>query len=99
LILDEATAALDAVSEQLVKDALQNLMVGRTTFIIAHRLSTIVNADLILVLDEGRIVERGAHNDLLKQGGLYARLYRRQFESAGLSLGTLKSVEELLAEY
>lgn len=78
LILDEATSSLDTQSEQLVQEALERLMLGRTTLIIAHRLSTIQNAHKILVLQEGRIVESGSHNDLLRHGGLYADLYAAQ---------------------
>jgi ATP-binding cassette, subfamily B, bacterial MsbA len=79
LILDEATSALDSESESVVQDALAVLMKGRTTFVIAHRLSTVRNADRILVLDEGRIVEEGTHTQLLAAGGLYADLAERQF--------------------
>lgn len=79
LILDEATSALDTESEQMVQKALENLMANRTTFVIAHRLSTILHADKILVLEEGRIVESGSHDDLLKNSGLYNRLYSMQF--------------------
>ncbi len=82
LILDEATSALDTQSERLIQSALVPLMAGRTTFAIAHRLSTILAADLILVLDRGRIVERGTHADLLDSGGAYAALYAAQFEEA-----------------
>ena len=80
LILDEATSALDAESERLVQDALDTLMVGRTTFVIAHRLSTIQRADRILVLEKGRMVECGTHADLLDAGGLYCKLYSIQTE-------------------
>ncbi len=79
LILDEATAALDNESERLVQDALQKLMPDRTTLVIAHRLSTIEHADQVLVMDQGRIVERGTHAELLAQGGLYEHLHRMQF--------------------
>jgi len=80
LILDEATNALDAESESLVQAELEKLMHGRTTICIAHRLSTIQKADLIVVLDQGRIVETGRHAELIKQGGLYQKLYALQFQ-------------------
>jgi len=79
LILDEATSSLDMESEAEVQGALQNLMAGRTVFVIAHRLSTVRRADVILVLDAGRLVERGTHAELLARKGLYARLYALQF--------------------
>ena len=79
LILDEATSALDTVSERLIQTAIERVMKGRTTIAIAHRLSTILRADLILVYERGRIVERGTHRELLDRGGAYARLYREQF--------------------
>ena len=79
LVLDEATSNLDAESERLIEDALEKLLVGRTTLIIAHRLSTVRRADRLVVVDHGRIVEEGTHADLLARGGLYARLYQRQF--------------------
>ncbi len=82
LLLDEATAHLDNVSERLIQAALQRLFAGRTSLVIAHRLSTVVSADVILVLDEGVICERGRHEDLLAQGGLYTRLHDSQFAAS-----------------
>ena len=81
LILDEATAALDNESERLVQDALNQLMPDRTTLVIAHRLSTIENADQVLVLDHGKLVEQGTHQELLAKDGLYSHLYRMQFHN------------------
>jgi ATP-binding cassette subfamily B protein len=81
LILDEATSALDTHSERLIQAALEPLMKGRTTLAIAHRLSTILAADVILVVDQGEIAEQGTHQELLAQGGIYARLYNEQFRS------------------
>jgi ATP-binding cassette, subfamily B, bacterial MsbA len=80
LLLDEATSALDTESEALVKEAMDNLMKGRTTIVIAHRLSTILNADVIHVIDKGKIVQSGKHNELLRSKGLYKRLYTMQFK-------------------
>jgi ATP-binding cassette, subfamily B, bacterial len=80
LLLDEATSALDAESERLVQDALERLMARRTTIVIAHRLATVRNADRIVVMDRGRIVEEGRHDALIKRGGLYARLAQLQFD-------------------
>jgi subfamily B ATP-binding cassette protein MsbA len=79
LILDEATSALDTESERLVQEAIDRLLAGRTVFVIAHRLSTVIHADQILVLDRGRVVERGSHQELLAQRGAYFRLYSMQF--------------------
>ena len=81
LLLDEATSALDNESERLVQEALERLKVGRTTIIVAHRLSTIRGANRIAVLDDGWLVELGSHEQLLERDGLYAKLYRLQFES------------------
>ena len=80
LILDEATSSIDTRTEIQIQSAMDNLMKGRTSFIIAHRLSTIKNADLILVVNEGDIVEQGTHDELLKKGGFYSKLYNSQFE-------------------
>ena len=79
LVLDEATSSLDSESEALIQEALKRVMIGRTSIVIAHRLSTILAADLILVMDRGRIVERGTHTHLLRRGGMYANLYMTQF--------------------
>jgi ABC-type multidrug transport system fused ATPase/permease subunit len=79
VVLDEATAHLDSDSEAAVQEALAEALHGRTALVIAHRLSTIRNADLIAVVEHGRIVERGGHDELLAAGGRYAALYRRQF--------------------
>ena len=84
LILDEATSNLDTESEQLIQASMAALLAGRTTFVIAHRLSTIRRADLILLLEDGRIVERGTHEELMSAGGMYYKMVRRQMEfSAG----------------
>jgi ATP-binding cassette subfamily B protein len=80
VVLDEATAHLDSESEAAVQQALATALRGRTSLVIAHRLSTVREADVILVLDHGRIVERGRHDELLAAGGQYAELYRIQFE-------------------
>jgi ATP-binding cassette subfamily C protein CydCD len=85
LVLDEATSHLDAVNEQAVRDALEALMVKRTTIVIAHRLSTVRNADLIVVLDAGRVVESGTHDSLLALGGLYSQLVGHQMGGTVLS--------------
>ena len=81
LILDEATSALDTESERVVQEALDRLMVGRTSFVIAHRLSTIKNADKILVMEKGKVVEEGTHDELMAQNGLYAHLYQIQYRT------------------
>ena len=82
LILDEATSSVDTRTEQHIQEAMLRLMSGRTSFVIAHRLSTIREADMILVINEGEIVERGAHTDLLAHGGHYHHLYASQFRGA-----------------
>lgn len=86
LILDEATSSVDTRTERLIQSAMLQLMRGKTCFVIAHRLSTIRNADQILVIDEGRVVERGNHEALMKAEGIYANLYNSQFQSGGLAL-------------
>jgi len=83
VILDEATASVDSLTEVRVQRATDALLASRTVLVIAHRLSTIVGADLIAVMHEGRIVERGTHAQLLAQGGRYAELYARQFAEQG----------------
>ena len=85
LILDEATSSIDTRTELLIQDAMDALMRGRTSFIIAHRLSTVKNADLILVMKGGDIVEQGRHEELLAKGGLYAEIYESQFDSSSLA--------------
>ena len=79
LILDEATSSVDTRTEQLIQDAMDKLMEGRTSFVIAHSLSTIKNADLILVMDSGNVIEQGNHDELMKKNGFYAKLYNSQF--------------------
>ena len=79
LILDEATSSVDTRTEELIQKAMDRLMEGRTSFVIAHRLSTIRNADLILVMKDGNIIEQGNHEELMAQGGFYADLYNSQF--------------------
>lgn len=82
LILDEATSSVDTRTEARIQKAMNNLMKGRTSFVIAHRLSTIKDADLILVMKDGDIIEQGTHKELLEQQGFYADLYNSQFEEA-----------------
>ena len=82
LILDEATSHLDAISEQKVRKSLEDLMKERTTVVIAHRLSTVRDADIIIAMEEGRIIEHGSHAELIASGGLYAHLVQHQITSA-----------------
>ena len=85
LVLDEATASVDTLTEQWIQSAIDTVIRGRTSLVIAHRLSTVKNADLILVVRDGRIVEQGTHTDLLAAGGTYCRLYTRQYEDEATS--------------
>ena len=80
MILDEATSSVDTRTEMMIQKAMDNLLAGRTSFVIAHRLSTIKNADLILCLKDGDIVEQGTHEELIEKNGFYANLYNSQFE-------------------
>ena len=82
LILDEATSSVDTRTELLIQRAMDELTRGRTSFVIAHRLSTIKNADLILVMRDGDVIESGKHDELMQKGGFYAELYNSQFEQA-----------------
>lgn len=89
LVLDEATSSLDSESESLIQDALKRVMAGRTSIVIAHRLSTILAADLILVMDRGKIIEKGTHDELIAMGGLYSQLYETQFRGERQALDNL----------
>ena len=88
IVLDEATSALDSISEKMIQEAINNLVKGRTTFIVAHRLSTIRSADIILVVDGGKIVERGSHEQLLQKHGVYYNLYKKQFQEEQVAKAT-----------
>ena len=81
LILDEATSSIDTRTELKIQEAFNKLMEGRTSFIVAHRLSTVRNADILLVMKDGHIIEQGTHNELVKKGGFYSNLYYAQFAS------------------
>lgn len=84
-VLDEATSSIDTQTEQLIQNATMHLLEGRTSFLIAHRLSTIRQADLILVVKDGKIVEQGKHEELLRKGGYYHDLYSKQFQEEEMS--------------
>jgi len=96
LILDDATSSVDSETEHLIQLALERLMRGRTTFVIAHRLSTLHSADLILVLDKGRIAARGTHAGLLQSSPIYASIYHQQLKPGGAGPGAAKSPGDLL---
>ena len=96
LILDEATSSVDTRTELLIQKAMLELMKGRTSFVIAHRLSTIRDADLILVMNHGRIIEQGTHEQLLEQNGFYAHLYNSQFAAREQEIDAL--VQDALAD-
>ena len=85
LVLDEATASIDTLTEKLIQDAIQTVIRGRTSFVIAHRLSTVVDADVILVVRDGKIVEQGTHRELMRSKGYYYELYTRQYEDMALN--------------
>jgi ATP-binding cassette, subfamily B, bacterial len=96
VVLDEATAHLDSQSEVAVQRALDSALAGRTSLVIAHRLSTVRQADRILVVDQGRIVQQGSHDELLASGGLYADLYRTQFDTDAMPVtGNVESLDEV----
>ena len=94
LILDDSTSSVDTQTEKLIQAALDTLMEGRTTFVIAHRLSTVRRADMILVMDRGRIVERGTHDELLAGGGLYKEIYDLQLVDHAKFAEEMEDVEE-----
>jgi ATP-binding cassette subfamily B protein len=95
LILDDSTSSVDTQTEQLIQSALDTLMEGRTTFVIAHRLSTVRRADMILVMDQGRIVERGTHQELLARGGLYKEIHDLQLVDHARFAEEMEELEEL----
>jgi len=96
LILDDSTSSVDTQTEKLIQEALDRLMEGRTTFVIAHRLATVRRADLILVMENGRIVQRGKHEELLTQGGLYREIYDLQLSQQGRFLEEEAELSEAL---
>ena len=98
LIFDEATSALDSISEKAIQDAIDPLIKARTSILIAHRLSTILAADEILVLQDGKIVEKGQHNELVALGGVYTRLYETQFSKAAQVPARTQSSDEEAVE-
>jgi ABC-type multidrug transport system fused ATPase/permease subunit len=89
LILDEATSSVDTMTEALIQEALERLLAGRTTLVIAHRLSTVRHVDRIYVVDDGRIVEQGNHEELMQQAGLYSELFKRQVVDPAFAEGTV----------
>jgi len=93
--LDEATSALDTESERQIQAAMDKLMQGRTTLVIAHRLSTVTGADLIYVINEGRVIEQGSHVDLITRGGNYQRLYNLQFAEKAETSNAVRAAEAL----
>jgi ABC-type multidrug transport system fused ATPase/permease subunit len=95
LILDDSTSSVDTQTEKLIQAALDTLMEGRTTFVIAHRLSTVRRADIILVMDQGRIVERGTHEELLARGGLYKEIHNLQLVDHARFAEEMEELEEL----
>jgi len=92
LILDDATSSVDTETEQLIQGALNNLMKGRTSFVIAQRVSTVRNADLILVIDQGRLVAQGKHSDLIQESGIYASIYHQQLRSSEVDVDSGRSM-------
>jgi len=85
LVLDEATSSVDTVTEKMIQNAISTVIQGRTSFVIAHRLSTVIDADVILVVKDGKIIEQGRHRELMRKKGFYHSLYTRQFEEAALN--------------
>ena len=86
LVLDEATSSIDTLTERMIQNAIDTVIKGRTSFVIAHRLSTVVDADVILVVKDGKIIERGKHHDLMMEKGYYYSLYKRQFNDMAADL-------------